>query len=164
MNYVWTLLVAVMGSAIAAKLKIPAGPLVGSLLAVGCLNAFKLVEVPAPPQGTKFVLQVGLGILLGATITSEAVAGLRQLWQPAVICTGIALVASMTSGWAVSRWMGIEKLTAMLGAAPGGISDMSLIALDMGAQGSTVVLMHLTRMISVIVVVPLVVRMATRGG
>ncbi|WP_017325316.1 AbrB family transcriptional regulator [Synechococcus sp. PCC 7336] len=164
MNYLWTVLLALVGSAIAVKLRIPAGALVGSLLAVGCANALNVFSVPTPPQGTKFILQVGLGILLGATITSDALAGLRDLWRPALLCTSITLVAGIASGLAISRWLGLERLTALLGSAPGGMSDMSLIALDMGAQGPTVVLMHLTRMVSVIVVVPIVVKLAVRWG
>lgn len=164
MNYIWTVFVALIGSAIAVKLKIPAGALVGALIAVGCVNCFQLFEVPTPPQGTKFILQMGLGILLGATITSDALASLRDLWRPALFCTSITVFTGIVSGLAISRWLGLERLTALLASAPGGISDMSLIALDMGAQGPTVVVMHLTRMIGVIVVVPMVVRWIVRTG
>ncbi|MEM9569200.1 MAG: AbrB family transcriptional regulator [Cyanobacteria bacterium P01_E01_bin.34] len=164
MNYIWTLCVALVGSAIAAKLKVPAGALVGALIAVGGVNALHLFDVPAPPQGTKFILQMGLGILLGATITSDALSNLRELWRPALFCTTITLSTGIVSGLVISRWLGLEQLTALLASAPGGISDMSLIALDMGAQGPTVLVMHLSRMVGVILVVPLVVRLLIRWG
>ncbi len=164
MNYVWTLSVALLGSAIAVKFKVPAGALIGALIAVGGANCLQLFEVPAPPQGTKFILQMGLGILLGATITSDALANLRELWRPALFCTSITLFTGIASGLVISRWLGLEQLTALLASAPGGISDMSLIALDMGAQGPTVLVMHLSRMVGVILVVPLVVRLLVRWG
>ncbi len=120
MNYIWTLLVALLGSAIAVKLKVPAGALVGALMAVGSMNCLQLFEVPTPPQGMKFILQVGLGILLGATITTDALAGLKDLWRPALFCTTITLFTGIASGLAISHWLGLERLTALLASAPGG--------------------------------------------
>lgn len=105
-----------------------------------------------------------LGILLGSKLTAETLLALKDLWRPALVCTVIAVSTGVLSGFLISRWLGIERLTAILGTAPGGISDMSLIALDMGAQASTVVVMHLARLISVIVVVPWVVRLLIQPG
>jgi uncharacterized membrane protein AbrB (regulator of aidB expression) len=44
------------------------------------------------------------------------------------------------------------------------MTDMSLIALDMGAQGPAVVVMHLTRLVAVIAIVPSLVRLLMRSG
>ncbi len=157
-NYVWTIGIALAGAIVALKLKIPAGALVGSMVAVGLVNMCGTMTVPTPPAATRFVLQVGLGVILGSRLTLDTVAGMRELWRPALICTVIAIGTGVLSGVLISRWLGIERLTAILGTAPGGLTDMSLIALDMGAQGTTVMVMHLARLISVIVVVPWVVR------
>ncbi|MEN9219805.1 MAG: AbrB family transcriptional regulator [Thermostichales cyanobacterium GMQP_bins_62] len=157
-NYAWTIVIALAGAIVALKLKIPAGALVGSMVAVGLVNMCGTIAVPTPPPATRFVLQVGLGIILGSRLTLETVSGLRELWRPALICTVIAISTGVLSGVMISRWLGVERLTAILGTAPGGISDMSLIALDMGAQGTTVMVMHLARLISVIVVGPWLVR------
>ncbi|GAB4210268.1 MAG: AbrB family transcriptional regulator [Synechococcales cyanobacterium] len=157
-NYAWTILIALAGAVVGLKLKVPAGALVGSMMAVGLVNMCGTIPVPTPPASTRFALQVGLGIILGSRLTLDTVLGIRELWRPALLCTVIAIGTGVLSGVIISRWLGIERLTAILGTAPGGLSDMSLIALDMGAQGSTVMIMHLARLISVIVVVPWLVR------
>jgi hypothetical protein len=153
-NYVWTLLIALLGSLIAVKLKIPAGALVGSLVAVGTVNSLGWLSVPQWPQGTRFCLQLGLGILLGSTITTDTFTTLRELWRPACMAAFITICSGVIAGCSISRILGMERLTALLGSAPGGMTDMSLIALDMGAQGPAVVVMHLTRLVAVIAIVP----------
>ncbi|MEM6446031.1 MAG: AbrB family transcriptional regulator [Cyanobacteria bacterium J06642_2] len=164
MNYLWTLAIALLGGFIGMKLRIPAGALVGAAFAVGSANVLGAFDLPPIPSQTRFVLQVGLGILLGATLDRETVVAMRELWRPALMCAAIAISTGVFSGLAISRLLGMEPLTALLGTAPGGLSDISLIALDMGAQGSTVLIMHLTRLISVIAIVPWIVRAIARMG
>ncbi|MEO0854296.1 MAG: AbrB family transcriptional regulator, partial [Cyanobacteria bacterium J06648_11] len=98
------------------------------------------------------------------TLDRETFIAMRELWQPALMCAAIAISTGVLSGLAISKLLGMEPLTALLGTAPGGLSDISLIALDMGAQGSTVLIMHLTRLISVIAIVPWIVRAIARMG
>lgn len=162
MNYIWTLAIAFVGGFVGVKLRIPAGALVGAAIAVGGASVLQTYELPPIPSQTRFVLQVGLGILLGATLDRETVLAMRELWRPALMCAAIAVGTGVLSGLAISKLLGMEPLTALLGTAPGGLSDISLIALDMGAQGSTVLIMHLTRLISVIAIVPWIVRAIAR--
>jgi membrane AbrB-like protein len=164
MSYLWTMLIGLAGALIGVKLRLPAGALVGSMVAVGLVNVWGAIPIPAPPAGIRFAMQVVLGILLGTKLTADTLLALKDLWRPALLCTVIAVGTGVLSGYLISRWLGIERLTAILGTAPGGISDMSLIALDMGAQTSTVVVMHLARLISVVVVVPWVVRLLVQPG
>jgi membrane AbrB-like protein len=165
MSYLWTVLIGLAGALIGVKLRLPAGALVGSMVAVGLVNVWGAIPIPAPPAGIRFAMQVVLGILLGTKLTADTLLALKDLWRPALLCTVIAVGhGGSCRGYLISRWLGIERLTAILGTAPGGISDMSLIALDMGAQTSTVVVMHLARLISVVVVVPWVVRLLVQPG
>lgn len=163
MSYLWTVLIGLAGALIGVKLRLPAGALVGSMVAVGLVNVWGAIPIPAPPAGIRFAMQVVLGILLGTKLTADTLLALKDVaTSPAL--TVIAVGTGVLSGYLISRWLGIERLTAILGTAPGGISDMSLIALDMGAQTSTVVVMHLARLISVVVVVPWVVRLLVQPG
>lgn len=159
MSYLWTLLIGLAGAGVGVALRFPAGALVGSTLAVALVNGFvDKIEIVSPPTQVRLVLQVGLGIIIGSRFTREAFFTLKDLWQPALLCAAIAISAGILSGLLVSRWLGVEQLSAFLGSAPGGLSDLSLIALDMGAQGSTVLVMHLVRLVCVILIVPWVVR------
>lgn len=158
-SYLWTLLIGIIGAFAGYKLKIPAGALVGSMLAVGLVNIFGHLQMPSFPSEVRFFLQLGLGILLGSKLSADTFYTLKELWRPAFLCAGIAIATGILSAFLISRCLGIEELTAFLGTAPGGISDMSLIALDMGAQSSTVTIMHLVRLVGVIIIVPWFVKL-----
>ena len=158
-SYLGTVIVGVIGALVGDKLKLPAGALVGSMLAVGFVNVLGYVQVPNLPSELRFFLQLGVGILLGSKLTANTLTALKELWQPALLCAGMAITTGICSAFLISRCLGVEKLTAFLGTAPGGISDMSLIALDMGAQGNTVMVLHLVRLVSVIIVVPWFVKL-----
>jgi uncharacterized protein len=159
LSYALTILIGFAGACIGLVLKFPAGVLVGSMLGVGLVNVFSSMEVPNFPSEVRFLLQLGLGILLGSKLTIETLYTFKDLWRPALICAAVAIATGVLCGLLISRYLGVEELTAFLGTAPGGIADMSLIALDMGAKGSTVVVMHLIRLISVIIIVPLFVKL-----
>lgn len=162
--YFSMVVVGVLGAAAGYALRLPAGVLVGAMLAVALANMSGKIPVISPPGEARLVLQVGLGILLGSRFTTDTLAALKTLWQPALVCAAIAIGTGLLSAVLVSRWLGVEKLTAFLGSAPGGLSDMSLIALDIGAQGPTVLVMHLVRLVCVVSIVPWVVRLVVQSS
>ena len=57
-----------------------------------------------------------------------------------------------------SRLFGIDPVVALLGAAPGGISGMSLVGAEFGV-GAAVAALHSVRLITVLLVLPLMVRL-----
>jgi uncharacterized membrane protein AbrB (regulator of aidB expression) len=62
-----------------------------------------------------------------------------------------------------SRLLGINPVVAVLGAAPGGISGMSLVGAEFGV-GAAVAALHAVRLITVLVVMPLVVKVLLPMG
>ncbi len=164
LSYFSMVAIGILGAAVGYALRLPAGVLVGAMLAVAIANMSGKVPMASPPGEARLILQVGLGIILGSRFTADIVVSLKTLWQPALVCAAIAIGTGMLSALLVSRWLGVEKLTAFLGSAPGGLSDMSLIALDIGAQGPTVLIMHLVRLVCVVSIVPWIVRLAVQSS
>jgi uncharacterized membrane protein AbrB (regulator of aidB expression) len=62
-----------------------------------------------------------------------------------------------------SRLLGIDPVVALLGAAPGGISGMSLVGAEFGV-GAAVAALHAVRLITVLLVLPLMVRLVLGHG
>ncbi|MGF1494484.1 MAG: AbrB family transcriptional regulator [Microcoleaceae cyanobacterium] len=151
-------LVGLLGGLAGFFLGIPAGALVGSMLAVALFNIFGQIEVPSFPAEIRLFFQLGVGILLGSKFTAETFYSLKELWRPALLGAAITISAGLVSGILISRFLGIEELTAFLATSPGGLTDMSLVALDVGAKTSVVIVMHLTRLISILIIIPAVVR------
>ncbi|NJL97386.1 MAG: hypothetical protein HC818_06035 [Synechococcaceae cyanobacterium RM1_1_27] len=163
LGFGWMILLGFLGAWIGLKLKVPAGVLVGSMAFVGLGNilsqSWGTLALPPLPGWVGFGLQLALGITLGTKLSPETFVALKDLWKPVLISTTVAIGTGMVSAYGLSRWLGIEQMTALLSTAPGGISGMSLLALDMGAQSTTVVIMHLARLITVVVLVPLLVKL-----
>ena len=110
------------------------------------------------PQGTRTVLEIGIGTVIGTGLTRASLEQLQLLWKPAVLITLALVLTGLVVGLWTSRLLGIDPVVALLGAAPGGISGMSLVGAEFGV-GAAVAALHAVRLITVLLVLPLVVRL-----
>jgi membrane AbrB-like protein len=167
MTQLWHLLIyALAGTGaglLALKTGIPAAPLAGALIGAALVSMGGRLELAQWPHGTRTALEIGIGTVIGTGLTAGAFAELKQLWRPALLIT-LALVATgLVVGLWSSRLLGINPVVAVLGAAPGGISGMSLVGAEFGV-GAAVAALHAVRLITVLVVMPLVVKVLLPMG
>ncbi|MEB3259731.1 MAG: AbrB family transcriptional regulator [Cyanobacteriota bacterium] len=148
---------------LALRSGIPAAPLAGALLGAGLLSMSGRVEPAQWPAGTRTVLEIAIGTVIGTSLTSGTVAELRHLWRPALLITLTLVLTGIVVGLWCGRLLGIDPVVALLGAAPGGISGMSLVGAEFGV-GAAVAALHALRLITVLLVLPLVVKLVARGG
>jgi membrane AbrB-like protein len=163
----WSLaLYALAGSAgglLALRTGIPAAPLAGALLGAGLLSMTGRLEVAQWPAGTRTVLEIAIGTVIGTGLSGTALLELRLLWRPALLITLTLVLAGVLVGLVCTRLLGINPVVALLGAAPGGISGMSLVGAEFGV-GAAVAALHAVRLITVLLVLPLVVRLVLTLG
>ena len=81
---------------------------------------------------------------------------LQLLWKPALIITFTLLIAGVLVGVLVSKFLGGDKIVALLGAAPGGTIGMSLVGAEFGV-GAAVAALHAVRLITVLFLIPAIV-------
>ena len=96
-------------------------------------------------------------LVIGTSLTKESLSELQVLWKPAILITFTLLVTGLVIGLWTSRLMGVDIITTILGAAPGGISGMSLVESEYGV-GDAVASLHAVRLITVLLILPLVVK------
>ncbi|WP_392345459.1 AbrB family transcriptional regulator [Parasynechococcus sp.] len=137
---------------------IPAAPLAGALLGAGIVSMSGQLEPATWPPGTRTVLEIGIGTVIGTGLTRASLEQLQLLWKPAVLITLALVLTGLVVGLWTSRLLGINPIVALLGAAPGGISGMSLVGAEFGV-GAAVAALHAVRLITVLLVLPLVVRL-----
>jgi membrane AbrB-like protein len=104
------------------------------------------------------VLEIAIGTVIGTSLTATALEELRHLWKPALLITLTLVIAGLGIALLCSRLLGLDPVVALLGAAPGGISGMSLVGAEFGV-GASVAALHAIRLITVLIVLPLVVRL-----
>ncbi|MEY4359246.1 MAG: hypothetical protein RLZZ631_732 [Cyanobacteriota bacterium] len=152
------LLAGLGGGLLALRSGIPAAPLAGALLGAGLVSLSGKLELAQWPLGTRTALEIGIGTVIGTSLTSDALTELRQLWKPALLITVTLVATGLVVGLLCSRVLGMDPLVALLGAAPGGISGMSLVGAEFGV-GASVAALHAVRLITVLLVLPLTVRL-----
>ena len=137
---------------------IPAAPLAGALLGAGLVSMSGKVDLAEWPIGTRTALEIGIGTVIGTGLTRASLDQLQTLWRPALLITLALVLTGLVVGLWSSRLLGIDPVVALLGAAPGGISGMSLVGAEFGV-GAAVAALHAVRLITVLLVLPLVVKL-----
>ena len=160
------LIYALAGTAmglLALRTGIPAAPLAGALLGAGIVSMSGKLEIAAWPSGTRTALEIGIGVVIGTSLTRASLEQLQLLWKPALLITITLVMTGLVIGLWTSRLLGIDPVVALLGAAPGGISGMSLVGTEFGV-GAAVAALHAVRLITVLLVLPLVVKLLVPLG
>ncbi|MGP4017718.1 AbrB family transcriptional regulator [Saccharopolyspora sp. 5N708] len=123
---------------------LPAGPLLGSLLAVATVNVFADGRLSVPRA-----VRIPGRILVGATIGSLATPALLHTLSAsigwAIVLTVAVVCGSLLVGLWFARATGIDRRTALLGSCPGGMAEMVALAEESGARVDLVIGMHLVR-------------------
>ena len=162
-----TLLVYLLAGTIfgllAIKTGLPAAPLAGALVGAAVVSMSGRLDMAQWPTGTRTALQIGIGTIIGTGLTTASLDQLKDLWRPAVLITVTLVLTGVVIGLWTSRLLGVDPLVTLLGPAPGGISGMSLVAADYGV-GAAVAALHAVRLITVLLVLPLVVKMLAPLG
>ena len=120
---------------------IPAAPLAGALLGAGLVSMSGQLETASWPTGTRTILEIGIGTVIGTGLTKASLEQLQSLWRPAILITVTLVLTGIVVGLWSSRLLGIDPRIALLGAAPGGISGMSLVGAEFGV-GAAVAALH----------------------
>ena len=167
MTHPWHLvllaLAGIVGGLVALGTGIPAAPLAGALIGAALVSVSGRVEPAQWPHGTRTILEIAIGTVIGSGLTAAALGELRQLWRPALLITLSLVLTGLVVGLWCSRMLGVDPVVALLGAAPGGISGMSLVGAEFGV-GAAVAALHAVRLITVLLVLPLVVKLVLPGG
>ncbi len=154
-----SLVAALLGAWILERLDVPAGALIGAMVAGAAINLAGLESQPLP-EWARFGAFAAIGWLLGQQLTRDTVSTLKSAIVPIAIVVVSLLVAGGLVAIGLRLW-GLDAGTAFLAASPGGISQMAAMATDVGANAPLVVTTHLVRVMTVVLTAPFLVRWLT---
>ena len=137
---------------------IPAASLLGAIIGAGILSASGQLDVADWPLGTKTVLGIGIGTVIGTGINQETLNELQKLWKPALLITFTLLITGFLIAFLISKFLGIDTAIAILGSSPGGTIGMSLVGTEYGV-GAAVAALHAVRLITVLLLIPAVLNL-----
>ncbi len=153
-----TLAVGVAAGWLALWLGVPAGGLVGSMVAVAALRLAggPVREVPLHARRAVQLL-VGIIVAVSATWHPEVA---RRMLLPALALTGYLVVLSTVAAWGVAALARWPWPVAFLSSAPAGLTEISMAADDMGLDAPAIASLHVVRVVTVISCVPWLVAWA----
>lgn len=156
-----TLAVGIIGYFLAKKLKFPAPAMIGSMLAVGIYNA--IWGSAYMPVSLKALTQGVAGMFIGLRMSKDDFKNIKKLARPIIFLCLTFTVNTFVVGILINKICGIDIMTALLSCVAGGVTDVSLISIDMGAETSIVALMHTIRLVSTLLIFPLWIAFFTRA-
>jgi hypothetical protein len=154
---------AVVGSLIGPRLRLPAPTFLGPLILSAAVHLAGITE-SAPPPLLVNAAQVALGTILGCRFLGIAPATVLRAGALALGATVLTLALACVGALAMQALTGVGIDQAMLALAPGGLTEMGLIALAIQADVAFVALHHVVRILVVIVAAPALFSLLLRRG
>ena len=156
-----TLVIALGGATLGARLRIPAGGLLLPMFAGIALQDFGDVPIELPPL-LLAVAYAFVGWTIGTRFDRQVLA---VTWRsfPKVLASIFALIALCGAfAAALVRWAGVDPLTAYLATSPGGADSVAIIAASSPVDIPFVLSMQVLRMLFVMATGPAIARMLAR--
>lgn len=145
---------ALIGAPLGKLIRLPAALIIGPMLLSAPAHVSGLVLV-APPDVLVIAAQVVLGTVIGSRFIGSRI---RHVGTDMLLGLGASLIMlaiTVLFAFIVQSVTGTRMAHAFLAYSPGGLTEMSLLALAMGQEVAYVSVMHLARMSAVVLLSPL---------
>ncbi len=146
-----------LGAWLARRIHLPTPYLLGPVLATAPLVIAGL-HAPAVPQPLLVAAQICIGTYMGTTIDFASLGNWRKLLFATLLNVIALLLVALLIGFVLAFAIPTSLVTAFLGAAPGGMAEMGLTAIIVGADIPVVVGYQIFRVLFILLVLPLFLR------
>ena len=147
-----TLLVAVVGGALATLAGVPAGWLSGAMILVAAAAiAGRPMHVPDPLARAAFII---MGMSIGTVVTPETLHGMT-IWPLSIALLSLAMLginaAAASYLYFVHRW---DPLSSLFASSPGGLSQVMALAAEVGVDLRGVAIVQSIRVVILAIGLP----------
>lgn len=142
------------------KLHLPAPSIMGPMIAIGTVQVLggNLPELPVALIG---VIQIVMGLSVGAKVNHKNIEDIKRIWSPSLLVAIYTLLSTAVMALLI-RSFTADFLTALFSAAPGGITEMSVLALSYDTEIAVVSTFQFVRMLVILSIIPLVARLVQK--
>lgn len=157
-----TMLAAIVGGVAFGLAGLPAGWMSGAIVAVAGFGIFgRMMYFPDPFARGLFVL---IGITLGGAVTPETLKTMAA-WPLSLLALSISMALVTAASASYLRFVhGWDGVSALLGAAPGALSQSLLLATDYRVDVRPIATVQTVRLFVLIVALPAAFGLAGIGG
>ncbi|WP_323765563.1 AbrB family transcriptional regulator [Marinovum sp.] len=146
-----------VGLAMARLLRLPAGQITGPLVLTGALSLAGYIDLHVPFWMIA-TAQVVVGASLGLRFKGVTARMLRRSVGLSLLSVGFMLALGAGLASALHLASGLPVLVLLISFAPGGVTEMSIIALSLAASPALVSLHHVLRILLTVIELSLVHR------
>ena len=136
--------IALTGMIIGAWARFPASQLMGPMLLSALLHLFAIVDVSSP-SWLLFLAQLVVGVGLGAQFSGLTGGAVARGLKVGVVLVGFMLCLAAAIAFLLAPFLPTTQAMLFLAFAPGGVTEMSLIALSLQVSPVLVAMHHLIR-------------------
>ncbi|MGT2924160.1 AbrB family transcriptional regulator [Streptococcus caviae] len=156
----FTLLVGLLGGITAKKLQVPAPFMIGSMVAVAI---FSIITGQMKMEASiKIFAQIVSGAYIGQQVSKKDLLNLPKLAVSIASLMILFTINMILIGFVFILCFKMDAVTAFLSCLPGGIVDVSLMSIDMGAQSDIVATLQSARLVGILIILPMWVAFITK--
>jgi hypothetical protein len=155
--YIWEILLVLffgsIGGFTAKYLGIPVGGMLGSMIVVGALRIAGMPLKELPPW-LILITQIIVGGYLGTTFVPEMLSTLKSLLLPVLFFSIFVVLNGILIGFMFHRLLKWDLATALLATAAGGVTLMTLTAIEINADPVRVSIVQTLRIVIILLIMP----------
>lgn len=151
--------IAIASAFIRKKLHLSTPTLLGPVIGTGAYLVWSGGTAPVVPPFWLDTAQLFAGAYIGSCIDLQKIKSYHGMGPILLFGVLLVLAVSMVLGFLISRFTGIDLATAFLSTAPGGLSEMGIAALVVGADAGTMTAYQLTRVLFIMGIFPYLARL-----
>jgi membrane AbrB-like protein len=156
-SYLITLTIGTAGGLLAQRLNLPVPGLLGAIFTVG-LTSCVYGELPPLPDSLRIWAQLGIGGMVGTNFSPDNLAQLSFMAGPILLTTAVVMGSGLILAVILRKLTAWDDLTCLLASAPGGVTQFFIMAYELGADPLIVSLLQLARFLSMIILLPLLLK------
>ena len=157
------LLTALCGLLLARAVRLPVPHLLGPMLLSSALHVAGVLDIPRI-QELVWLAQLAIGGAIGARLARVRFMELLEYIKTAVANTLMIVAVYVLAAEAMAYLLGIDPLLLWLAFVPGGLYEVTLLALIFGFDIAFVAFHHTTRILLIIFSLPFLAMREKRGG
>jgi len=152
----WAILAvcAVLGAMLGTALRLPAGIITGPILLSGAVHVLGWVD-GGPPRWLVDAMQLAVGLTLGVRFSGRSPGVVLSALGISLVSTGALMALAAAVAVTLPPVVGEGWQAVFLAFAPGGLAEMSLVALSLEISAIYVTLHHIARILIAVTVAQL---------
>lgn len=156
------LLICLVGGVYGGRiLRLPAATILGPFLLASIFYGTNTLQAD-PPYALMILAQIGVGADLGSRFAGYGLKRIRKLLLPTCILTGLLVTIAAVFAYGSHILTSLPFATVFLAFMPGGMTQMSLIALALGLNAGFVMTHLIARVFFVVLLAPICYKLITK--